>query len=245
MRANLIASVRDLRILLNSINVLVSEARLHFTDNGLNVRAVDYANVAMVAASIRSDVFESYSIAEKFKTGIDVVRLSDFCKSLESKAKAELTVMDRKLILTSGNVTYTIALIDPEAIRKEPNVPQLSLSAEVVMDAKEFKKAISTVEMIDDDEVVFEKTDAEFRIAGEGNVERISCIFGKSKLIKANDGKAKARYSLEYLKSFCKIAGDAEILRIRFDNDYICWLKFEIKDGFEIDYILAPRRDRE
>lgn len=241
MKATCILSVKDLRTLLKGVNVLVSEARLHFTDKGLLVKAVDPANVAMVIASVEPDVFEAYSITEHEVTiGVDLDRLNDISKSFDSKARADITVMDEKLSITSSCMTYTIAVIDPSAIRREPKTPQLDLIAEVVMDAKEFKKAISAVEKVDD-EVVLEKTDVGFRIVGGGAVESIAYSVDNSELIDWNNGKARAKYSLDYVKEFCKIAGDSEKVRIRLDNDHPCWLTFEIKDGFEIEYILAPR----
>jgi len=239
VKATCVISAKDLKTLLKGLNALVSEARLHFTDKGLHVRAVEPANVAMVIATVEPEVFEAYQTADDdVVVGVDLNRLYDVCKSLNNKDNADIAITNEKLTVTSGNMTYTIAVIDPTAIRREPKIPELDLPAEVVIDAKEFKKAIAAVEKVAD-EAIFEKTSEEFRIIAKGDVEGIVYSADSSKLIEANSGEAKAKFSVEYLKMFCKVAEGT--VRIKLNTDYPCWLTFEIKDGFTIEYILAPR----
>jgi len=238
-----VLSARDLKTILNAVNVLVSEARFRFTKQGLQIRAVDAANVAMVIVNAGAEIFDRYILESETVLGVDVLRLANVSKSLDSRSLAELAVVNKMLSLSSGIMTYTVALIDPDAIRKEPRLPNLDLAAEVVIGAGEFRKAISAVDRVSD-EVVFEKTDTGFRIAGAGDVESVAYTFGNSELIEVKDGKARAKYSLEYVKEFCRIANEATQLKIRFDSDNICWLTFEIRTGFGIEYILAPRVER-
>lgn len=245
MKATCILPVKDLKTLLKGLNVLVFEARWHFTDKGLNVRAVDTANVAMVVATIEPDAFQAYKITEdNVVVGVELDRLYDMCKGFDNKDYADITVMDGKLSVTSGSMTYTTAIIDPSAIRKEPKLPELSLPAEIIMDAKEFKKAITTAEKISD-VVLFEKTDVGFRIVAKGDVDSVAYSVDNSELIDANNGKARARFGVDYLKEFCKVADTANTLKIRFGNDYPCWLTFTIRDGFTIEYVQAPRIEAE
>jgi len=239
VKATCVISAKDLKTLLKGLNALVSEARLHFTDKGLRVRAVDAANVAMVIAAIEPEAFEAYQTADDdIIVGVDLDRLYDVCKSLNNKDNADIAVTDEKLTVTSGSMTYTIAIVDPSAIRREPKIPELELPAEVAMDAKEFKKAIAAVEKVAD-EAIFEKTSEEFRIIAKGDVESVVYSADSSKLIEANSGEARAKFSVEYLKMFCKVAEGT--VRIKLNTDYPCRLIFEIKDGFAIEYILAPR----
>ena len=239
MKATCVISAKDLKTLLKGLNALISEARLHFTDKGLRVRAVDAANVAMVIASIKPEVFEAYQTTEDdVVVGVDLDRLYSVCKSLNNKDNADIAITNEKLTVTSGSMTYTIAVIDPSAIRREPKIPELELLAEVVINAKEFKKAIAAAEKVAD-EAIFEKTSEEFRIIAERDVGSVVYSADSYKLIEANSGEARAKFSVKYLKMFCKVAEGT--VRIRLGTDYPCWLTFEIKDGFAIEYILAPR----
>ena len=201
------------------------------------VKAVDPANVAMVLATIEAEAFERYELDKEVVVGVDVARLFDVCK-IFNKDLVEMSIDGGKLTLQSGSIRYSTSLIDPAAIRKEPKTPELGLRAEVVMDAKEFKKAIAAVEKISD-EVVFDKTDVGFRIVGEGSDESIVYSVDNSELVDANTAEAEARYSIDYMKEFAK-AGEGK-LTIRFDTNYPCWLTFELKEGFRLEYILAPR----
>jgi len=233
--------VRDLQTILDSVTVLVGEARMRFDEEGLQIRAVDSANVAMVAVKAGVELFDIYSADGEVVVGVDFVKLVDVCKRIERSAMVELRIEDRTLAVSAGNMTFTTALISPDAIRKEPNLPNLDLRAEVVLEASEFKKAVEMVTRVVKDEIVFEKSEDVFRVLGVGLKEQIACEFSGARLLNANGHAARAKYSLEYMKQLIKVK-DAETVRVRFDGDHICWLSYAVKDGLTVDYLLAPRK---
>ena len=59
---------------IESISTLVDEARFRLTPQGLSVKAVDPANVAMVSFELSKDAFESFEATEG-ELGIDLTKL--------------------------------------------------------------------------------------------------------------------------------------------------------------------------
>ncbi len=225
---------------------LVSEARFHFTDDGLHSRAVDPANVAMVIIDVPKESFEVYKVDEEKTIGIDVNRVYDISKSIKSGELVELKLEDESsLKIKFGSVEYSVALIDPSAIRKEPKIPSLELPAKIVLNAGEFKKAINAADKISD-HVVFRSDETGFYIEAEGDVDRITFHMSEAELIEFNKAEAKSMFSIEYLKEFVKVASTGDLLTIYLGNNYPVRLLFEVADGkAKVEYILAPRIEAE
>jgi len=152
---DLIMEGNMLKAITRAMAALVSEARWHFKEEGFHSRAVDPANVAMVIVDVSRENLEAYSIDEEKVVGVDVNRIYDIAKSIKKNELVELQVEDEtRLKVKFGSVEYSVSLIDPAAIRKEPKIPQLDLPAKIVLDAGEFKKAITAADKISD-HVVF------------------------------------------------------------------------------------------
>lgn len=225
---------------------LVSEARFHFDSENMHSRAVDPANVAMVIVKVPSSSFEVYKVDEEKVIGVDVNRVFDISKSIKGGELVELKVEDdTTLRIKFGSVQYSVALIDPSAIRKEPRVPNLELPAKIVLDAGEFKKAIGAADKISD-HVVFRSDETGFYIEAEGDVDHIEFHMGEAELIEFNRGEARSMFSIEYLKEFIKIAGSGDVLTVYLGNNYPVRLVFDVADGkVNVEYILAPRIEAE
>ncbi|MDI9646072.1 MAG: DNA polymerase sliding clamp [Archaeoglobales archaeon] len=235
-----------LRTITRAIVVLVSEARIHFLEKGLHSRAVDPANVAMVIVDVPKESFEAYKIDGEKTIGVDMNRIFDISKSIKPKDLVELMIADESTLKVKfGSVEYTVSLIDPSAIKKEPKIPELELPVKVVMDAGEFKKAISAAEKISD-HVVFSSDKTGFKIEAKGDVDKLVFNLSGAELIEFNGGEAKSMFSVEYLKEFCTIAGSGDLLTIRLGTNYPVRLLFDLAGGkAKVEYILAPRIEAE
>ncbi len=241
-----IISGEVIKAMAKSMVALVSEARFHFKEEGLHSRAVDPANVAMVIIDVPKDSFDVYKIDEEKTIGVDVNRVYDISKSIKKGELVELKLEDESVLkIKFGAVEYSISLIDPSAIRKEPKIPSLDLPAKIVLDAGEFKKAINAADRIAD-HVVFRSDEEGFYIEAEGDVDKITFRMSEGELIEFNKGSARSMFSLEYLKEFVKTASSGDILTIYLGDNYPVRLIFDVADGkLKVEYILAPRIEAE
>ncbi len=237
-----IVSGEILKTISRAIVALVSECRIHFLNKGLHSRAVDPSNVAMVIVDVPKESMESYRVDEEKVIGVDMNRIFEISKTMTVKDLVELSVQDEtNLRIKFGAVEYNLALIDPSAIRKEPKIPELNLPAKIVLDAKEFKRAISASEKISEN-VILRSDKNSFTIEAKGDVERITFTMTGSELIEFNGGEARSMFSLDYLREFCKIAGAGDLLTIYLGTNYPGRFSFELVGGkVRVEYILAPR----
>uniref|UniRef100_A0A7J2TL41 DNA polymerase sliding clamp n=1 Tax=Archaeoglobus fulgidus TaxID=2234 RepID=A0A7J2TL41_ARCFL len=237
-----ILSGEVLKTISRAIVALVSECRIHFLNKGLHSRAVDPSNVAMVIVDVPKEAMESYRVDEEKVIGVDMNRIFEISKTISVKDLVEISVQDEtNLRIKFGAVEYNLALIDPSAIRKEPKIPELNLPAKIVLDAKDFKKAISASEKVSEN-VILRSDKNSFTIEAKGDVERITFTMTGSELIEFNGGEARSMFSLDYLKEFCKIAGAGDLLTIHLGTNYPGRFSFELVGGkIRVEYILAPR----
>ncbi|MEM2176796.1 MAG: DNA polymerase sliding clamp [Archaeoglobaceae archaeon] len=237
-----IMSGEILKTISRAIVALVSECRIHFLNKGIHSRAVDPSNVAMVVVDVPKDSMESYRIETEKTIGVDMNRIFDISKTISAKDFVEISLLNEtNLRVKFRSVEYNLALIDPSAIRKEPKIPELNLPAKVVLDAGEFKKAISATEKISEN-IVLRTDKNSFTIEAKGDVEKLTFTMSGGELIEFNGSEAKSMFSVDYLKEFCKVANPGDLLTISLGTNYPGRFSFELVGGkIKVEYILAPR----
>lgn len=233
-----------LKTALKALDPLVSEARFHFNE-GIHTRAVDPTNVAMVIVEVPYDSFEVFKAEKETIVGFDIARLYDILKAFKKDELVDLKLDKETVSIKSSTVTYSVSLIDPTAIRKEPKVPDLILPARITLDAADFRKAITFAEKLSD-QATF-RTDSEgFYIEAEGDIEKLTYHLDKAELIEFNDQEARSVFAIEYLKEFAKIASSGDPLTIYLGTNSPGRFCFELHEGqLKVEYLLAPRIEAE
>ena len=61
---------------IDAISALIPECRLHTDETGISTRAVDTANVAMVALTLKKEAFDTFK-ATKSQLGIDLMKMKN------------------------------------------------------------------------------------------------------------------------------------------------------------------------
>jgi proliferating cell nuclear antigen len=228
-----------LKTFFDSVATLVAESRLYFGENGIRAVAVDGANVAMVIAEIPRESMEAYSVDVPKAVGVDFERVNKILKAVGSES-VEIAVRDSFTVRGKG-MEYSIALIDPSALRKEPNEPNLNFAVKVAMGARDFRNAVLAVDKIARD-VILRADSNGFYVEGKGDTDRISIAFGAKDLLEFTPAEARSMYDLEYVKSFCRISGAGDLLTLQFGSKYPARFSFRLcADKVKVDYILAPK----
>ncbi|MFA7036632.1 MAG: DNA polymerase sliding clamp, partial [Methanosarcina sp.] len=134
-----------------SLAVIVDEVRFKIKPEGISVKAVDPANVAMGIFELGSSAFEEYS-ADECEIGIDLNKITDLLGIADRNdtVRMELDEGSNKLLIDVGGLSYTLSLLDPSTIRAEPRVPQLELPAKVVLNGADLRRAVKAAEKISD-----------------------------------------------------------------------------------------------
>ena len=239
-----IVEASTLRDALDSVGVLVDECKIRLNEDGLAIRAVDPANVGMVDLSLDVGAFESYE-ADGGVIGVNLTRLEDIAGMANTGdlVHLELDEETRKLLIRIDGLSYTLALIDPDSIRQEPDIPDLDLSATIVVEGAQIGRGITAADMVSDHIRLRVDPEAEaFLIEAEGDTDDVNLDLGTDDLIGLEPGRADSLFSLDYLKDMNKaIPGDAEVT-VELGEEFPVKLHYAFAEGLgEVTFMLAPR----
>jgi len=241
---NAIVSADTLGEALDSVSVLVDECKIHLDEDGLSVRAVDPANVGMVDLALSAEAFESYE-ADGGLIGVDLSRLEDIVGMADADqlVNLELDEQTRKLHIHIDGLEYTLALIDPDSIRQEPDIPDLDLPAEIVIEGRDIDRAVTAADMVSDHIALGVDEEANhFYVDAEGDTDDVNLELSEEDLLALQAGDARSLFSLDYLKDMNKaIPKDGEVT-VELGEEFPVKMHFEIAEGMgHVTYMLAPR----
>ncbi|MCY4729479.1 DNA polymerase sliding clamp [Natronomonas gomsonensis] len=239
-----IVSADTLGDALDSVSVLVDECKIRLDEEGLTIRAVDPANVGMVDLELSETAFESYE-TDGGVIGVNLDRLEDIVGMADSGqlVHLELDEETRKLHIQLDGLEYTLALIDPDSIRQEPDLPDLDLAAEIVIEGKDIARSVKAADMVSDHIALGVDADAEeFFVEAEGDTDDVHLELGREDLIDLTAGEARSLFSLDYLKDMNKaIPKDAEVT-MELGEEFPVKMHFDFAEGDgHVTFMLAPR----
>lgn len=241
-----VIGAEKLKDAIESISTLVDEAKLKLTADGVSVRAVDPANVAMVSLDLSKEAFDSFEATEG-ELGIDLTKLNGIMEMADKNDSIELALDENahKLIIRMRGLSYTMSLLDPSSIRKEPKVPALDLPAHIIIRGEDLKRAVRAAEKVSDYMSMGVRENI-FFMEAEGDTDNVRLEMTRDQLIDLQAGEAKSLFSLDYLTDISKIAGKAEEVSIDLGKDYPLKVRFKIAQGHgDVSYMLAPRVESE
>jgi proliferating cell nuclear antigen len=241
---NAIVSADTLGTALDSVSALVDECKIHLEEDGLAIRAVDPANVGMVDLSLSADAFESYE-ADGGRIGVNLSRLEDIVGMADAGQLVQLDLDEetRKLHIQLDGLEYTLALIDPDSIRQEPDIPDLDLPARIVVEGRDINRAVKAADMVSDHIALGVDEEEElFYVDAEGDTDDVHLELDREDLIDLTPGSARSLFSLDYLKDMNKAMPTDGEVTIELGEEFPVKFHFEIAEGNgDVTFMLAPR----
>ncbi len=227
---------------IESLSVLVDEARFRISPEGIAVRAVDPANVAMVTLDLAASAFDEFN-ANDCEIGMDLTKLTDALSLIDKNDKVmiELDDMSQKLAIHIAGLSYTLSLLDPSTIRADPRIPQLDLPAEVVMNGKDLRRAVKASEKISD-HMLFGIEGDLFYMEAEGDTDRVRVEMTRDQLIDLKPEDTHSLFSLDYLSDIVKPVAKSNEVHLEFGMDFPIKISTNFANSvLKVSYLLAPR----
>jgi proliferating cell nuclear antigen len=227
-----------------ALGAFVPECRLHITKTGIFARAVDFANIGMVDVNL--NVFTTFNYDHEIPTilGIDVSQIQNVFQVISDPDPVTFSwkrgVQKDLLNISSKNYELSFGLLDVNTIRKDPNPPILTLDTMFQVNGERLAIGVRLVSVITDN-CYIEATPNSCVIGGEGEKTR-----SYYSLDSHSNTRAKARYSLDYLKDIVKVLKGVQVI-VKIGDDRP--LSIAMTDppaplaGLSINYLLAPRFD--
>ncbi len=244
-----LAEPRYFKDSISIISDLVSEVKFKVGPDGLELVAMDPANVAMVVFKLLSSCFTQYNVKEKEEMAINLNSLKQILKRARGDDLLTLeTGEDNKLKIQLKSDTirsFSIPILELED--KEQKVPELQFPISVEMNSSMLTDQSEEVSVVAES-VTFLGEASQLSVKAEGDLSKafIEIRPGDNTVIKmTSPDKCKAKYSLEYLRKMITGGKLSDKVKIYFNTDYPLKLEYKIVDRLMLSFILAPRVDND
>lgn len=242
-------TIADTKFLKDSISIIadiVTEVGFKVTKNGLELVAMDPANVAMVVYKLLSSSFVDYDVKTELKLSTDLNKLKQVLRRVKTNDTVTLENPEGKLKVTLKGASkreFTLPLIDLED--KEQKVPSLTFGATVKTSSAVINDAVEDVDIIGESVMLFASKKT-FKIASSSELSQATVeILPDDKTSIDASEETKSKYSIEYLKKMIQGAKLADDVTLSFNKDYPLQLDYTVKDKMQLKFILAPRVDND
>ena len=243
-----LAEPKYLKESISVISELVNEARFKIGPDGIELVAMDPANVAMVIFKLLSSCFVEYDVNKEFKIAIDLSRLKQVLRRTKPNDVLSLDIEEDKLkIQLKSNTTRVFSLPIIELEEKEQKIPQLSFPVTIKTKSEVLSSAIEDAGIVAES-VSFIVEPNKFSLQAEGDLNKaiIDMKQGEeTNIVSDSKEKIKSKYSVEYLKKMVNGSKLADKVTIQFNKDYPLKLEYKEIDKVVISFVLAPRVENE
>ncbi len=232
---------------INAVSALLNEAVFRVSKNGLELHAMDSANVSMIDMKLLASAFRTFEVENDTEIAVNVGDLVSVLRRAKATDSVTLELKDNQLCIEFAGSTkrnFNIPLLDVKQAQKTPNLDfpvSIKIKSEIIEDG------ISDAEIVSD-AVVFEADTGAFtmRAEGENKKAELKLEKGNEALVelKANS-KVKSTFPLDYLKKFIKAGKLSPECTLQLGNDYPMRLDFKVLDKLQLSFILAPRIESE
>jgi proliferating cell nuclear antigen len=231
----------------DTLRALVDECRVHFEDGGLTVAAVDPANVAAYPeVTLKKSAFESYDAPGQVRIGVNLTRLDEKLGSANDDDLVQfgIDMETRHFKFRYRQIEHEMALIDPDAIRKEPDKPDLELPNYAEVPAERIQEACKNIDYVSDHVEFDGDPDAEvFRLVGEGDTDRTVATFDEDDCRRLEmQEDVESLFSLAYIHDVASDIPKDAVVGVEFGDEYPTYWTWDMCDeGINAEFTLAPR----
>ncbi len=232
---------------IGAVSSLLSEAVFKITKTGLELRAMDSANVSMIDMKLLSSAFRSFDVEKEAEIAVNVNDLMSVLKRAKPTDSITLELEENKLSIEFSGSTkrsFNIPLLD---IKQEQKAPNLEFPATLKLKSETIEDGINDAEIVSDAVVLEADTDTfAMRAEGENRKAELKLEKGNEALVELKaSSKVKSTFPLDYLKKFIKAGKLSPECTLQLGNDYPMKLDFKVLDKLQLSFILAPRIESE
>lgn len=225
---------------------LVTEVHFKVTPNGLELVAMDPANVAMVIYKLLSSAFTEYHVSGQTVVSVNLNDLKGVFRRIKPQDTMTLELAENKLKVTLKGASkreFYLPLIDAD--EREQRVPNLTFTATVSTAADVLSDAIDDADIIGES-VAFGADKHTFQVSSSSDLSKavIEVPADERTKIKSVEN-VRSKYSIEYLKKMVPAGKLVPHVEISFSKDYPLKLEYKLVDKMDLVFILAPRVDND
>jgi len=226
------------------ISELVLEVNAKVTKNGLEIVAIDPANVALVDLKIPAKSFSQFDLEKDEELGLNLEDFKQVLRRIPLNAALFMEKENSNLkirIADKAKRTFNLALINLD--QEEKKIPSLTFDSKVEIDSMNFSDIVNDAAIVADSCSIFTTKDI-FIIEAKGTLHSAKTEFSSDEVKIATEKDSRAKYSLDYLVKFAKASKFADKVNVLFSTEYPARFEFKTND-LELSFILAPRSEED
>ena len=217
---------------------LVTDVKVEMLPDGLSLKAVDAANVAMVQLSIPATSFTEYE-GNGEAIVIELGKFQEYLGAGKKDSTVTLYREDNKLVVEIDKKRFKLGLISPDAIKPFPKLPDMVFPCRVCVGGPEFVGSFQAAEKVND-HVVLDYDGSKLGISAVGDIDLFADEITGEGLVASEGESSISTYDTGYLDDLAKTLKKAAQIVIEFGSDYPMRISADI-GGMAVSYLLAPR----
>lgn len=238
----LVSSISNLKEVVDILSSVTNEAKLEFEPDGLRVRAVDSARIAMVDLYVPKEVFELYDVPEKSEVSVELEKIRSVIRLPSGSESINMSITGNKIKFIMGSLTKTISTLD--TFVNSLKLPTVDPKNSVVMKKAELERVLRAANDVRDS-IRFSLNDKRFEASSQSDSEEVDLILEAQDLVELNAQESvSSSYPLDYLTKIIRSVNFSENLKLAFNNDYPLVIEFTIVEREATKtarFLLAPR----
>lgn len=240
----ILAEPKYLKESISIISDLVTEARFKINTDGIELLAMDPANVALVIFKMLSSSFVEFKVSKQTDIAINLSSLKQVLSRSKPSDMIMLEVEENKLKIQLKGITvrtFYLPIIDVE--EKDQKVPDLKFSSTINFSAQMLQDAIEDADIVAES-VTFVAEKGKLLVQAEGDLSKAKIEMkedSETEIRVEEESPIKSKYSIEYLKKMIKGSKLSEKASIQFSKNYPMKLEFSVVNKMSLKFILAPR----
>ena len=226
--------------IVETLMVVVEDARFEFKEDRLQVTVVDASHVAMIDLKVHAAAFDAWEVEES-ELALELKKVKELISLGGADDLIEMAYSRDVLTLNLGKIDLNMRPLDPSTV-SSPNLPNIEIPSTVEMDGAALSQALRASRYVGD-LVNFSIDGNSFTIHVQGQPDSVNVTFAKDDLESLTCSKpARSQYSLTYLVPLSKVFGSLGTVKLGFGESFPLRLEFSFMDGAaEVIYFLAPR----
>ena len=242
---------RVLKGIVETLSSIIDETEFKVSPKEFVITAMDPSRICLLKLSIKKENFDDYKCVKESKIGLNLDDLDKILKrsSADDTIEIDFKETDQKIKITMERIgktrkrTFSLTLIDldREEIPME-NLLKIEYPSKWVIDTEFLVEAIRDAEIYS--EILNMKAVANKGLifSSTGQIGEMEYNLSVEDLIESEISETSTgAYSLTFLKAILKIASITEKLEISLKTDHPLKMIFNLLEGGELNYFLAPR----
>lgn len=242
---------RILKGIIETLASIIDETEFRVTPTEFTISAMDPSRICLLKLSLKKENFDEYDCNKESKVGLNLDDLDKILKRSAASDSVEINFneTEQKIKIKmqregmSRTRTFSLALldIDIEEIPME-NLLKIEYPSKWVIEPGFLVEAIKDAEIYSEILNIAAIEDQGLIFSSSGQIGEMEYNLSEDDLIETNiDGSSNGAYSLTFLKAILKIASITEKLEISLKTDHPLKMIFNLLEGGELSYFLAPR----